>query len=304
MGPTLLKQVTIHPGDNVYDAEFQLTPTADPVQQSIVGKVLSGYLMGGTFPLTVQGTTASSPIQSLQEGLAGVSLATSITGVPPTLITSTKVVALQLDLVHGTATATTYVTLNNPLDVAFSLVSLQAVITMPVNGATVQLAHINYNFPAPFTVGAKQQATTGGLPLVFDASLAQLIGLVGTPEILVDIAQTATVIVGQGFGGILSYSQASVPTFLDPFSPATLAALNSTVAANASSSVVPLQSSSVSMSLPTTTTTDSAASATTTTTEEALPTTTTDGAVTTDASTTTTTDAAATTTTAAETSSV
>ncbi|KAG2183772.1 hypothetical protein INT43_006783 [Umbelopsis isabellina] len=301
LGPTILKQVTINPGDNVYDAEFQLTPTADPTQQSIVGKVLSGYLMGGTFPLTVQGTTASSPIQSLQEGLAGVKLATSITGVPPTLITSTKVVALQLDIIHGTATATTYVTLNNPLDVAFSLVSLQAVITMPVNGATVNLAHINYNFPAPFTVGAKQQVTTAGLPLVFDASLAQLIGLVGTPEILVNIAQTATVIVGDGFGGILSYSQANVPSFLDPFSPATLAALNSTVAANASSSVVPLQSSSVSMSLPTTTTTDSAASATATTTEQALPTTTTDSAVTTDA--TTTTDAAATTT-AAEVSSV
>jgi hypothetical protein len=130
------------------------------------------------------------------------------------------------------------------------------------------------------------------LPLVFDAPLAQLIGLVGTPEILVNIAQTATVIVGNGFGGILSYSQANVPAILDPFSPATLAALNSTVSANASSSVAPPQSTATSIQLPSTTTTDSASSVTVTTTEQALPTTT------------STTTSDATTTTAAQVSSV
>lgn len=246
LGPTLLKAVTIAPGANTYDAEFQLTPTADPAQQGLVGKILSGYLMGGTFPLTVQGNAQSSTIASLQEGLAGVSLATSITGVPPTLITSTKVVALSLG---APVTATTYVTLTNPLDVSFSLVSIQAQIINPNSGSPYQLAHINYNFPTPFTVGAKQAATTPGIPLIFDASLLQLLGLVSSPVINVNIVQNATVIVGNGFGGILSYAQNNVPSYLDPFSPATLAAINSTLTTNSSYSA--LSSGASTVTLPT-----------------------------------------------------
>jgi hypothetical protein len=224
LGPTFLKQVTITQGDNTYDAEFQLTPTADPVQQGLIGKILSGYLMGGTFPLTVQGTSASSPILSLQEGLAGVKLATSITGVPPTLITSTKVVAL---VPGAPTTATTYVTMNNPLDVSFSLISLQAQIFFTLPTGTIQLAHINYKFGTPFTVGAKQAATTPGIPLVFDIPLLDLLPLASLPVININIVQNATVVVGQGFVGILAYSQNNVPAYLDPFSPAVMAAVNS-----------------------------------------------------------------------------
>ncbi|KAH8553870.1 hypothetical protein BGW37DRAFT_482570 [Umbelopsis sp. PMI_123] len=263
LGPTFLKQVTIAPGSNTYDAEFQLTPSADTAQQAVIGKILSGYLMGGTFPLTVQGTAASTPIASLQEGLAGVNLATSITGVPPTLITSTRVSNIQISLIKP-ITATTYVTLNNPLDTSFSLVSLQAKIIYDNKGTPLQLAHVDLNFPSPFTVGARQSVTTPGLPLTFDATALQLIGILtsGT-DLKVTIQQTSTVVIGSGFGGILSYAQDNVPVILDMSSANALSGVLSSSGLNSTAPAA--SSSNITTVVATTTTTDSTIVATVTT---------------------------------------
>lgn len=283
LGPTLLKQVTIAPGANSYSAEFQLTPSADTAQQAVIGKILSGYLMGGTFPLTVQGTTASSPIASLQEALAGVKLATSITGIAPTLITKAEVSNIQFALPPNPITASTAVTLNNPLDTSFGLLSIHAKIIYANNGNPFQLAHIDLDFGGAFTVGAKQSVTTPGLPLVFDASALQLISLLTSGKPLeVTIAQTSTILINGAFGGMLSYSQDNVPVTIDPIAPEVLAAVMAALGLG------PAPTATTTTTTTTTTTLDATTTTTTTTTTDAATTTTTTDLPTTTTTTTTT----------------
>jgi hypothetical protein len=296
LGPTLLKQVTIAPGANTYPAEFQLTPTADTNQQAIIGKILSGYLMGGTFPLTVQGTTASSPIASLQEALAGVNLATSITGVAPTLITKAEVANIQFALPPNPITATTYVTLSNPLDTSYSLLSIHAKIIYANNGNPLQLAHIDLDFGGAFPVGAKQSVTTPGLPLVFDASPLQLITLLTSGvDLKVTIAQTSTVLIDGAFGGMLAYSQDNVPVTIDPIPADVLAGIMAALGLQPLGAALPQNATTTGTPTTTTTTTLAAATTTTTTTLDATSTTTAAPTTTTaDATTTTTAEASAT----------
>jgi hypothetical protein len=289
LGPTLLKQVTIAPGANSYTAEFQLTPSADTAQQTVIGQILSGYLMGGTFPLTVQGTTASTPIASLQEALAGVKLATSITGIAPSLITKAQVSNIQFALPPNPITASTYVTLNNPLDTSFGLLSIHAKIIYANNGNPFQLAHIDLDFGGAFTVGSKQSVTTPGLPLVFDASALQLITLLSSGAPLeVTIAQTSTIVINNAFGGMLAYSQDNVPVTIDPISPEVIASI---MAALGLGATPPTTTTTIT----TTTTTLDAATSTSTTTTDAPTTTTTTTTDMPTTTTTTTTDAPATT---------
>lgn len=277
LGPTLLKQVTIAPGANSYSAEFQLTPSADTAQQAVIGQILSGYLMGGTFPLTVQGTTASSPIASLQEALAGVKLATSITGIAPSLITKAEVSNIQFNLPPNPITASTYVTLNNPLDTSFGLLSIHAKIIYANNGNPFQLAHIDLDFGGvPFTVGSKQSVTTPGLPLVFDASALQLITLLSSGAPLeVTIAQTSTIVINNAFGGMLSYSQDNVPVTIDPIAPEVLAGIMAALGLGPAptTTTATVTTTTTTLDVPTTTPTTTTDAPTTTTTQD-LPTTT------------------------------
>ncbi|CAO3693098.1 unnamed protein product [Umbelopsis ramanniana] len=277
LGPTLLKQVTIAPGANSYSAEFQLTPSADTAQQAVIGQILSGYLMGGTFPLTVQGTTASSPIASLQEALAGVKLATSITGIAPSLITKAEVSNIQFNLPPNPITAATYVTLNNPLDTSFGLLSIHAKIIYANNGNPFQLAHIDLDFGGvPFTVGSKQSVTTPGLPLVFDASALQLLTLLSSGAPLeVTIAQTSTIVINNAFGGMLSYSQDNVPVTIDPIAPEVLAGVMAALGLGPAptTTTATVTTTTTTLDVPTTTPTTTTDAPTTTTTQD-LPTTT------------------------------
>jgi hypothetical protein len=222
IGPTLLNSVTIPPGTQDYQAEFHLTPTA--ASATTVAQVLSGYLQGQVFALTVKGSDNSTTIDSLKEGLAGVSLAGSLTGISPKLITGGVVKNLNL----LAFSADTYITIANPLDVAFSITAIKAQIWYQGLTSYFELATIDYTLPSPFSIPAKGTATSGAIPINFQdpiAHLADLLVILTKSSIVVDISQNATVVVGDGFNGVLSYSQKGV-TIEEQFVPGAANALN------------------------------------------------------------------------------
>ncbi|KAG2175944.1 hypothetical protein INT44_000422 [Umbelopsis vinacea] len=209
IGPTLLKAVTIPPGTQQYQAEFHLTPSA--ASATTVAQVLSGYLQGQVFALTVKGSDNSTSIDSLKEGLAGVSLAGTLTGINSKLITGGVVKNLNIDSFPNIG-ADTYITIQNPLDVGFSITAIKAQIYY--QGTTYfELASIDATLSSPFTIPAKGTATSGPIPLTFVDPLAHLVDILKilvSPSITVDINQNATVVVGDGFNGVLAYSQKGV----------------------------------------------------------------------------------------------
>ncbi|GAB5591805.1 hypothetical protein Unana1_06705 [Umbelopsis nana] len=212
IGPTLLTAVTIPPGTQQYAAEFHLTPSA--ASATTVAQVLSGYLQGQTFALTVKGSDNSTSIASLKEGLAGVSLAGSLTGIPASLITGGIVKNLNL---LGFS-ADTYITIKNPLDVGFSITSIKAQIWYQGVSSYFELASIDQTLSSPFTIGPKGTATSGAITIHFVDPLAHIIDLIDLltkSSIVVDISQNATVVVGDGFNGVLSYAQKGVPIQLE-----------------------------------------------------------------------------------------
>jgi hypothetical protein len=217
-----LNSVTIPPGSQDYQAEFHLTPTA--ASATTVAQVLSGYLQGQVFALTVKGSDNSTTIDSLKEGLAGVSLAGSLTGISPKLITGGVVKNLNL----LAFSADTYITIANPLDVAFSITAIKAQIWYQGLTSYFELATIDYTLPSPFSIPAKGTATSGAIPINFQdpiAHLADLLVILTKSSIVVDISQNATVVVGDGFNGVLSYSQKGV-TIEEQFVPGAANALN------------------------------------------------------------------------------
>jgi hypothetical protein len=210
IGPTILKSLTIAPGTQNYLAEFHLTPMGG--NNPVVSAILSGYLQKQTLALTVKGSDNSTSIASLKDGLAGVSLTGSLTGIDAHLITGGVVEDLSLDLAHLSIGASTLITIQNPLDVQFSITAIKAAIYYK-GTSYFELASIDYTFPSPFTIGAKSSATSGKIPITFIDPLGHLIDLAEillAKSIVVDISQNATVVVGDGFDNVLTYSQPGV----------------------------------------------------------------------------------------------
>lgn len=207
IGPTILNNLTIAPGAHQYAAEFHLTPNG--ANAPVVSAALSGYLQHQTMPLNVKGSSNSTPIASLKEGLSGVSLTGTLTGIDAHLITGG--VVKNLDLLKFSAD--TYITIQNPLDVQFSITSIKASIMYQGIASYFQLASIDATLSSPFTVPAKGTATSGAIPLVFTdpiLHLLDLLAILGKSSIVVDISQNATIVVGDGFNNVLSYAQKGV----------------------------------------------------------------------------------------------
>ncbi|KAI9279037.1 hypothetical protein BC943DRAFT_298272, partial [Umbelopsis sp. AD052] len=323
IGPAIIKNLVVKNGANTYDADFQLTPTADPQQQMVLASVLSGYLMHQTFQMQVTGTTESTSVESLKDGFAGISLATSLTGIDPTLI----VVAIISNILpcddSGTSVClSTQFTLQNSIDTDFAVVSLTAAISFTsaeLNVTTpVTIGNIQNTFDPVLSIPARGQVTSDVVPVVFNMDavdiLGPLVNLMTSPPFgfYVDVSQTAIITVGPNgeFHGALQYSQDHVWTSTIPLAQS--AQINTTgygilpnttgpnvLSANASSSIasssIPLSTASVPLStasLPASSANSSVVTPTTTT----VATTTVDTTTATPAVTPTTTDTTTTTT--------
>jgi hypothetical protein len=236
IGPAIIKNLVVIPGDNSYDADFQLTPTADPTQQMVLASVLSGYLMAQVFEFNVKGTTDSTSVDSLKEGFAGLDLKTSLTGIPATLISGAEVYNLNFCPGNNNPCSQTTFTIQNNIDTGFSIVSVIAEvwyqpIDTSISTVPVMIGTINGAFDSPFFIGARAQATSAALLMAFNINAPGIDGIVAEivnafvsadKYIYVNVVQNATITVGNdgSFHGVLSYSQnhvmVNVATLIDP----------------------------------------------------------------------------------------
>ncbi|KAM3579634.1 hypothetical protein VKS41_008086 [Umbelopsis sp. WA50703] len=210
--------------------------------------------------LNVKGSSNSTDIASLKEGLSGVSLTGSLTGIDAHLITGAVVKNLNL----LAFSADTYITIQNPLDVQFSITGIKASIMYQGLTSYFQLASIDTTLSSAFTVPAKGTATSGAIPLDFTEPLLHIIDLLDIltkSSIVVDISQNATIVVGDGFNNVLSYAQKGVTIQLEilPGSAAALSAKVNGTSSGLSSPIANATSSSLAASGATTTTTTTTA---------------------------------------------
>lgn len=113
------------PGQNVAPTEFRYYPSDanDTVAQSFLTRFLQ---TSDTIPLTVQGDAASTPFDSLQPALEGISLSTSISGIvsQPIIAGIQTIIPLDTALLNNLIFAS--FDIYNPLDTPLEITFVQA----------------------------------------------------------------------------------------------------------------------------------------------------------------------------------
>ncbi|KAF7731541.1 hypothetical protein EC973_009305 [Apophysomyces ossiformis] len=208
IGPVFMKDVTIVPGQNTFDCEMHMQSTNLPA----LSKMLTYYMTGVSVPLTIKGTEQSTNIQPLKHGLSTVHLATAMQGIKANLVASTTVSASLFEILGKKAKAT--VTLNNPLGTKYTIVKVESKVIYSKLGTPFQVGHIDYQLASPVTVPAGGQATAEGWPVEIDAPVDKLLQMLKGPQV-VDIQQTVTMVLGDGFKGQMFYAQNDVPNKVD-----------------------------------------------------------------------------------------
>ncbi|KAI8149167.1 hypothetical protein BJV82DRAFT_209323 [Fennellomyces sp. T-0311] len=237
VGDVTIKDATIAPGTNEMDAEMHMYSD----NHQALGQLLSNYMTAATVPLTVKGTEQSSDIASLKGGLSTVNMQTSITGMSDKLVVDAYVYASLSPI-----SATTSVTLYNPLQTSFTLLSVEAVVTaVGRRSGSFVVGTIEYTLPNPLTVEAGQHVVSDRWPVTVNLAIPTLSDLVeflltGNPKI--NITQNVTILVGgsDGFLGALYYYQHDVPTTIEmPLSDVARSAANTTSVLESMSALPP-----------------------------------------------------------------
>ncbi|KAI9258208.1 hypothetical protein BDA99DRAFT_113950 [Phascolomyces articulosus] len=207
VGDATLKDVTIVPGENQMDAEMHMYST----NEKALGQLLSNYMTGAQVPLSVKGFEGSTDIASLKDGLSTVNLATTMVGIKDKLVVD-AVVNAGLDAILAKK-AQTQVTLYNPIDTTFTLISVKADIHTQGKSGYFKVGSIDYTLDSPMTVNAKESAQSANWPVTVESDIGQLLELLTTPDLKIDIQQNVTIRIGggDGFTGGLFYYQDQVP---------------------------------------------------------------------------------------------
>ncbi|KAL0078642.1 hypothetical protein J3Q64DRAFT_1824759 [Phycomyces blakesleeanus] len=209
VGEVTIKDTVINPGTNTFSAGFHLSST----NSKAVSQLLSDYLTNAKVPLTVVGSSKSTLIASLQPALSTIKLSSEMSGIPASLIASTKVVTTIFDVIAKKGDA--YVTFNNPLKTKYALSEIHSVITFEGEDGPFQVGHIDYSIPSPLVISVGGTTTSEAWPLSIDADLGQLLELLTSSNKIVNLAQNVTTIVGDGFTSELYYYQDKVGTEID-----------------------------------------------------------------------------------------
>ncbi|KAF7727125.1 hypothetical protein EC973_007986 [Apophysomyces ossiformis] len=209
VGTVYLQNVVVKPGMNQFNCVFHLGGSSDKA----IAQMLSDYMTGAKVPLTILGSTQSTKIPSLQKALSTVKLATEMTGIQSNLVAGVKVKTSLIDVLAKKATS--YVTLQNPLKTQYAITEVHAIVTFHGKDGPFQMAHIDYKLPSPAVVPVGGKITTDGWPVSVDASLPQLLAVVGTPNKVINLQQNVTTVVGDGFTSNMYYYQDNVPLEID-----------------------------------------------------------------------------------------
>ncbi|KAI8875227.1 hypothetical protein K501DRAFT_203069, partial [Backusella circina FSU 941] len=215
IGKVYLNNLTITPGTQSYAVEMHLGEGS--TDQAAVGAILTDYLTNQNVPLSIVGSETSTDIASLKTALEKVTLATSMQGIQANLVT--KVVAD----IHGddTTQATGTVSIYNPLDTPFSIVSVKATTNYTIVcstsnnvGTVISVGVIDFTLPEPATIQPKETQTFDGWPIT-GIDLFAAIPIAEDPYAIIGLTQTVVTLVDNVYNtGEISYNEVGVPLVL------------------------------------------------------------------------------------------
>lgn len=220
VGRVYMYGLTISPGAQSYSAVMHLGEAAQSAEA--VGALLTGYLTGVSAELTIQGTTTSTNIAPLAPALSTVKLSSTVPGINAGLIQFINVSGEFATMVFPPYQATADITLYNPLDAPFKIVSIDASTGKYIDcaaadptgqyaGKFVEVGSIHYTLPEPLLIPPKTTVTAYGWPVNVNQDVNAVV-----PSIFGDkhynVTQNASIIVGDGFADpSFYYFQNNVP---------------------------------------------------------------------------------------------
>ncbi|KAI8637942.1 hypothetical protein BD408DRAFT_457039 [Parasitella parasitica] len=219
VGKAYMLDTTIRPGAQDYNCAMHLAEGATSAEA--VGKMLYYYLTGATVPLTIQGTTSSTAIAPLKDGMSQLKLGTSINGVTQGLIQKLDI-SVDINVLGGNGGyGEVKITLFNPLDTKFALKHITASCTSyltcnyagPLQYTTLEIGTVDYEFDAPFEIGPGDSIETGSIPVKINiAALDGIMADIASLRAVYNVTQKASVIVGDHFQtDQMVYAQQNVP---------------------------------------------------------------------------------------------
>lgn len=253
VGKVYVKDLLLVPGANTVGGEMHMMGS----NLQALGQLLSNYMTNANVPLSVRGSMDSTSIPSLKQALSTVSLSTNMQGINASLIQSVNVKAT--DEILTTRVGYSYITIRNPLDTPFTI----SHVKVDVNGKNYwevygTLGRMDAAVDPPVTIPAGGSAVAENLKVQMDPELADdttmammlLNGMEG--NLAFDIAQNATVTIGDGFQTIMYYYQDQVAASIELVVGFSASSLNLTIPDNATtttnaSSSVPEASSTTSV---------------------------------------------------------
>ncbi|RCI03191.1 hypothetical protein CU098_005823 [Rhizopus stolonifer] len=216
IGKTYMKDVTIPPGNKSYPCQLHMGEGS--VDAKSISQALGDYMTGANVPLTVAGTTESTKITPLQNGLSTVKLDTTMYGIQANLIQQVAVTGSLIGMIFQNK-ANAAIKLQNPLGASFKITKVNAAVTFTpsTGGAAFKVGTIDYDVSNPTTIPGHGSATTDAWPVTLDTGsnpishLMQMLGMLLDPNKYFYVEQNVTVSLGDGYTADMYYYQDKVP---------------------------------------------------------------------------------------------
>lgn len=173
IGSAILNQLEIVPGSAIYATQVHYSPQGSAVTQG--QQLLANYIQGVDSETTIQGSSSSSPFQSLQPALSLITLTpVTIPALHQMLIPSASI-EFPIDIASTGVAQATFV-LDNPFAASINILMLTATVTY--NNLTLgKINNVDLS-SNPITAAGHQNITSPPVPLNFNLDPLTIIGLI------------------------------------------------------------------------------------------------------------------------------
>ncbi|KAK0522484.1 hypothetical protein OC834_006266 [Tilletia horrida] len=168
IGQVVINNLVLQPGENVVPTQLRFDPQGGAAIAA-GRQVLENYVANLTSTVSVDGSRDSTPIDSLKEALAGISLNAAVPALNKLLIVSTTL-TIPANIAQTSIADVTF-TLDNPFTASINLYKVQA--TASYEG--IVLGTINANLQTPISAPGHQEVTSQQLPFALTKNLNDLV---------------------------------------------------------------------------------------------------------------------------------
>lgn len=175
IGTANLNDLVIIPGSRNYSTDVRYSPQGDAIPAGTL--LLANYIQGVDSATTIAGTSSSTPIESLQDGLSALEFTPVI--IPPLnrRLVSTASLSFPKDISESGVAETTF-TLDNPFTASINLLTVDATVTYK----GLDIGRINQVdvSSSPIHADGHSSVTSPKLPLDFNLDPFSIIKLLST----------------------------------------------------------------------------------------------------------------------------